>query len=270
MAGSRPDAIVTDLDGTLLKNRTEMGREDAAAILRLKEMGVPVVVCTGRHLIGTRPLMAELGLEFAICSNGSHCRDFLTGEDLFLTLMDRDAAGRLTRWLAEEKVEFLLHARRRIYYTSGTKPPAHYHLLEGEDGGVITPETSLENEEVLKILAVRCDEKAVLKKAREMFREEMTICSSEAFFVDFNAAGVTKGNGLRRLAEQKGWRMKNILALGDNSNDLPMLEAVGMSAVPGDGLPQVKAAAGFVTAPCGENPLTAAVRHFWPTLLEGI
>ena len=40
----------------------------------------------------------------------------------------------------------------------------------------------------------------------------MGICSSEREFVDFNPAGVTKGNGLRRLAAMKGWRMENILA----------------------------------------------------------
>lgn len=270
MAGDRPDAIFTDLDGTLVTQRTEIGKEDIATVHRLKELGIPVVVCTGRHVIGTRPVMAELGLELALCSNGGHCRDFRTGEDIFTDLIDRDTAGRLVRWLSGEKVEFLVHALRRLYHTPGTETPAHYHLLEGEDGGEITPETSLAREDVLKVLAIRCDEKALVEKGKRIFsEEELTICSSEGFVVDFNAAGVTKGSGLRRLAGSKGWRLENILALGDNNNDLPMLELTGMSAVPANAQPDIQAAAAFVTSPSGKDPLTAAVRHFWPDLLQG-
>ena len=130
---------------------------------------------------------------------------------------------------------------------------------------------SLEGLEILKLLAVQCDETKVVAQGETLFsKEELAICSSEREFVDFNPAGVTKGNGLRRLAAMKGWRMENILAMGDNFNDQTMLEAVGKSAAPANGMEQIKALAGFVTVPSGENPLAAAIDHFYPGLLEGI
>ena len=64
---NRPDAIFTDLDGTLLGPDKKVGKQDAAAIRRLKELGIPVIICTGRPILGTRLVTAELGLGLPLC-----------------------------------------------------------------------------------------------------------------------------------------------------------------------------------------------------------
>ena len=68
METKRPDAIVTDLDGTLLGPDKQVGERDAAAIRRLTRLGIPVVPGTGRPIFGIGPLMEELGPNTA--SNG--------------------------------------------------------------------------------------------------------------------------------------------------------------------------------------------------------
>lgn len=264
----RPDAIFTDLDGTLAGPDKRVGERDAAAIRRLKELGIPVIPCTGRPILGTLLVMEELGLPLAICSNGGCCYDFARERILFATEMDHRVAHRLLAWLEEEGVEYLLHAPRRIFRSRGAKTPPHYLLRGEEDGGVITSGTPLEGERILKILAVLCDEGEVIRRGRERFApEELTICSSERYYVDFNPPGVNKGAGLRRLAERMGWDPANIFAMGDNYNDLSMLEQAGMSAAPASAIPEARAAAGFVTAPNGEDPLAAALEHYWPGLV---
>ena len=65
METKRPDAIVTDLDGTLLGPDKQVGERDAAAIRRLTRLGIPVVPGTGRPIFGIGHLMEELGLELA-------------------------------------------------------------------------------------------------------------------------------------------------------------------------------------------------------------
>lgn len=265
----RPDAIFSDLDGSLLGPEKQVGEKDAAAIRRLTELGIPVIVCTGRPILGARQVMEMLNLDLAVCSNGGCCHNFREGKTLFATAMDHSVAHRLITWLAEEKVCYLLHAPDRIFASAEAIMPPHYLLRGRENGGELTPDTPLDGLQILKILAIRCDAAKILAKARKLFSpEELSVCSSEVGFVDFNPSGVNKGRGIRQLAGQMGWRMENILALGDNDNDLPMLEAVGMGAAPASGRPEVLAAADYVASPCGENPLTQAVEHYFPELLR--
>ena len=58
--------------------------------------------------------------------------------------------------------------------------------------------------------------------------------------------------------------------MGDNYNDRTMLETVGLGVVPGNGEAEIRPLAKYVTTPNGENPLSAAIDHFFPGLLEGI
>jgi len=175
-------------------------------------------------------------------------------------------------WLLGEGIPFLIHTPARTYRSPGAERiPKYDARCREEKRFYLTPGMSLEGLDILKVLAVQCDEAAVLARARAIFPEdELAICTSEAEFVDFNPAGVTKGSGLRRLAELKGWRMENILALGDNYNDQAMLEAAGKTAAPASGAEGIRALAGFVTTPNGEDPLAAAIDHYYPGLLEGI
>ena len=271
MTTKRPDAIVTDLDGSLLGPDGKVGKRDLTAIRRMRELGVPVLPGTGRPPIRARSLVQELGLELALCSNGGCCYDFAQGTSIFLSAMDHGIAQRLMDWLLGEEIPFLIHTPARTYRPPGAERIAKYDDRCEEERFSFTPGMSLEGLEILKLLAVQCDETKVVAQGETLFsKEELAICSSEREFVDFNPAGVTKGNGLRRLAAMKGWRMENILAMGDNFNDQTMLEAVGKSAAPANGMEQIKALAGFVTVPSGENPLAAAIDHFYPGLLEGI
>lgn len=271
MTTKRPDAIITDLDGSLLGPDGKVGRRDLAAIRRMRKMGIPVLPGTGRPPMRTRPLVKELGLELALCSNGGCCYDFVREAPVFLTTMDHGIAQRLMDWLLAEEIPFLLHTPARTYRSPGAERIAKYDTRCREVFFSLTPGMSLDGLDILKLLAVRCDEAAVMAQAETIFsKEELAVCTSEAEFVDFNPAGVTKGSGLRRLADRMGWRMENILALGDNHNDRTMLEAVEKSAVPASGMEKIKEMAGFVTAPCGEDPLAAAIDHYFPGLLEGM
>lgn len=265
---NRPDAIFTDLDGTLLGPDKKIGERDAAAIRRLGELGIPVIPCTGRPIQGARPVTEELGLGLAVCSNGGCCHDFAQDKTLHTVGMDHGVAHRLMVWMEGKGIHYLLHAPGRIYGSPGTLPPDHYLFLENEWGGTVTSESPLAGMEILKLLAVQCDEKAVVRAGQAVFApEELTICSSEATFVDFNPPGVTKGAGVRWLAERMGWDPKKVIAIGDNYNDLSMLELAGMAAVPAGAIPEAKALADFVAAPCGENPLSAVLAHFFPGLV---
>lgn len=268
-----PTAIITDLDGTLVGEDQTIGNRDRAAILRLRELGIPLLPGTGRPPINVRGVVEKLGLEMALCSNGGCCYDFSREETVFARFMETDVARRLIRWLRERGLLFIIHTPTYTYRSPGAEVVPRYDVScnKEEPLHVLTPELPLEELQVLKILVVECEEQQVMAQLQKDFSErELTTCSSQTTFVDCSPPGVTKGSGLIRLAAIKGWRLENILAMGDNFNDQTMLEAAGKSAVPASGEAEIRALAKFVTSPCGEDPLAAALDHFYPGLLEGI
>lgn len=270
---NKPDAVISDLDGSLLARDQSVGERDRAAIRRMLELGVPVLPGTGRPPIRVRELLEELGLTLALCSNGGCCYDLDRDDLLFSRFIETDPARRLIDWLLDRGQLFLVHTPRRTYRSPGAEVlPRYDNRGWGEEPlHRLTRETPLEELQILKVLVVECDvAKTLAGLQREFSQGELTFCTSEESFMDCNPPGVSKGEGLRRLAAMKGWRMENIVALGDNFNDKTMLEAAGKSAAPADGAAEIRALAKFVTAPCGEDPLAAALEHFYPGLLEGI
>ena len=272
MTINKPDAIISDLDNSLLQPWDKwVGDRDAAAIRRMTELGVPVLPGTGRPPIRVRELVQGLGLELALCSNGGCCYDFGRKEAVFVKMLEPAVAHRLVDWLLERGLLFIIHTPSWSYRSPGAECVPQYDGHCDEERFILTPEIPVESLEVLKVLVVQCDDKAVLAQLREIFSADvMSLSISEPGFVDCGPPAVDKGTGLRRLAEIKGWRLENILAMGDYYNDKTMLEAAGKTAVPASGVEGIKAMAGFVAPPCGENPLAAAIDHFYPGLLEGI
>ena len=268
MTQKKPDAVVTDLDGSLLGPDHKVGPRDREAIRRLLELGVPVMPGTGRPPIGCRPLAKELGIRLILCANGGCSFDLAESRVLSAAFMDHGTARRLLDWLFRENYNFLIHTPWQILRSPGASHIARYELRGPEEDGLVTPDSSLEGLEILKVLIVGCDGPAVCARARRVFSpEELTICSSDSLLVDFNPPGVNKGRGLRAMARSMGWDLGNVLALGDNYNDREMLEAVGLSAAPATAVPEILSAAKYVSAPCGENPLSQAVEHYFPGLL---
>ena len=90
----------------------------------------------------------------------------------------------------------------------------------------------------------------------------LVLTSSIPDNIEVNAQGADKGSALRALAERLGIPREKVMALGDNGNDVTMLQYAGVSVAMGDGSPEAKAAARFLTAPHDQNGLAQAVRQY--------
>ena len=80
--------------------------------------------------------------------------------------------------------------------------------------------------------------------------------------VELNISSATKGNALRRFAESFGHTLANCMAFGDGMNDLSMIEAAGTGVAMANAVPEVKAAADYITLSNDECGVSAALRHF--------
>lgn len=114
-----------------------------------------------------------------------------------------------------------------------------------------------------KIVALTESDREGLAAAQVRIRREfpeVSISSSWWNNFEVNPAGADKGAALTRLAGWLGIPMAQVMAIGDNSNDVPMLRAAGYAVAMGNATQEARAAATHVTLPCQEHGVAAAIR----------
>jgi Cof subfamily protein (haloacid dehalogenase superfamily) len=110
-----------------------------------------------------------------------------------------------------------------------------------------------------KILVVGADEETT-KLLRS--RPDLETAASTGNFLDVMKVGSTKGNGLMMLADRLGIPRENTFAIGDNENDLPMLQMAAHSIAMGNSREDIKACCDYVTSNCDEDGFAKAMREY--------
>ena len=94
----------------------------------------------------------------------------------------------------------------------------------------------------------------------ERFGSEIVAMQSNARYGEIVNPGVSKAEGLRRLAEKLGIAIEDTMAIGDSYNDLPMLKAAGHSVAMGNAVPEVKEVCNYETGRCEDFGFAQAIR----------
>ena len=94
---------------------------------------------------------------------------------------------------------------------------------------------------------------------RQRLGGELSASRSQAHYLDITRLGADKGHGLKRLAAVMGIPLNQVAAIGDGSNDLPMLNMAGLAMAMGNGVDELKTLAVFVTTSNDENGFAQAV-----------
>jgi Cof subfamily protein (haloacid dehalogenase superfamily) len=254
------DALVLDMDGTLLDDADHLSPRTAAAIQRVRQRGVKVMLATGRSHQGVRAIARELELDIpSIVFNGAGVYDL--HEDRLLSCYT----------LPESLVEALIaHARANALEPVVARAEGQYarmaqpdeqSLLKGFAHIEQRPEAELPRADVLRTtlfsqhhresIALYGDVQRVLAgypaycthfalAALPGFR------SSHAQVVDVQPDCAGKAEALKLLADRFGITPDRVVAVGDAGNDVPILRAVGLGVAMGNAPPAVQAVAARV------------------------
>ena len=93
-------------------------------------------------------------------------------------------------------------------------------------------------------------------------RTRYTVLKSAPFYLELLDKRVNKGTGVQALAEVLGLKPENVMAIGDQENDMAMLHYAGTGVAMGNAIDAVKAVADFVTKTNGEDGVAHAIKHF--------
>lgn len=246
--------IALDLDNTLLNSKKNISATNTAVLKQLHQQGKRIVLCTGRALTLIKPWLQQLDLtqptDYSITYNGGLIQNNVTNEILSQTVLTKTDIAILYR--DARKLDFPLDVLGidGVYSLMelGKSDYENYlkHQLPFKN---LTFEQLPEHEVYGK--AVCATTKAVVQRIRYQLspatQEKFQIVPSRREMLEFMPAGVNKAAGLKQLLAHFGDDFSNLMAFGDEENDLEMIQAAGIGVAMENAIPQVKAVAQAVT-----------------------
>ena len=265
--------VVSDLDGTLLDDQNKVSDENQAAVAELASQNIGFTLATGRPDLMTRTYVKQLGIQFpVIACNGTIIRDCSSEEILYRQNLLAEDTLELIQWLTGRQLDFLCYTPEGVYFPRHSKRIGkfyRYNLDAAQTGVRLVPTGELEGQEIrlaeeglLKIMVVVPSLENYNDVQAKL--EQMPDCAgiySMSDAMDINFAGITKGSGLRKLAEILQIEASEIVAIGDNDNDIPLVSQTGLGIAMGNATPALKAACSHVTTSNTESGLAEAIRR---------
>lgn len=222
--------IATDLDGTLLAGKSNLPEENIRALKRAMNAGVRVVLSSGRIIEAMTALAEKIGVNSPlIVYNGAMVYDPNTDEILYGKTIPCAAAVEALQYIERSGVHVQACPGRGYFFPEENAWTAYYQDKVGPRGQAIhQPLSRWLKDDVYKLLCL--GESAFLERlAGELAPKfpDISFIKSGETHLEVVRKGVDKSDGLRFLGQRLGIAPEEILAFGDEQNDLGMLDYAG-------------------------------------------
>ncbi|HYF75255.1 MAG TPA: Cof-type HAD-IIB family hydrolase [Candidatus Nitrosocosmicus sp.] len=272
--------LVSDMDYTLLNKDKKVSERNRAAVKKAIDKGVHMVVATGRIYTSARVYARLLGVSTPIiASNGAIIREAAFGNPLdtektiFKDVLTKEAVEEMARLSHKYGLFCHFFTEDTIYAEKLVNVSQRYtewnHYLGAEDQVKIKivddVKKAIEEDKVQILKAVVVDsDSSKIQSLRESIVETGMVSVSQSMKDNLEVMnkGVTKGNAVRILAEMYGIDREEIISIGDNENDISMIEYAGMGIAMGNAEEVLKKVANHVTGDYQEDGVAEAIERF--------
>lgn len=263
--------IISDYDNTLTNGKNKVPKEVEKAISEYVECGGIFAICTGRMLRSIMPQAKKLGLKGIIAANqGIVIADIESGKILKNGGMTANETALVCRAAEKFNQSINLYSGDNIY----TNIPKNNKYLKFY-------------EKVIRVKAIRVAEKlsdfaqkdnkiyqkvAILVAPKERERiynilnaelgDKFDVTCSANILVEISPLGETKGKAVEFLAKHFNVPIEKTIAVGDNLNDISMIETAGIGACVGNGVEELKRAADYVSLTSNEGGIAQIIARY--------
>jgi Cof subfamily protein (haloacid dehalogenase superfamily) len=265
-----------DIDGTLLNPEFQISPADMAALRRAHAHGVEVVVVTGRRHTFALPIVQQLGFDlWVISSNGAITRS-LAGETFHRDLLPAETCRKLCHHMREFRGNTVLTFDQE---TKGAIVLEHMNDLTASIQRwleknlqfidfVIPIEDCLTRDPVQAMFCgpIPRMQEALATIAASNLDDEITVLRTEYLgrdlsMLDVLNQGCSKGHALERWAGYRRIPRNEVMAIGDNYNDIEMLAFAGVPFIMGNAVEELRRPGWTVTLPNDQNGVAAAIEQ---------
>ena len=261
--------IALDLDGTLTNSRKEVTPRTRYALLEAQAQGKKVILASGRHPLGVYPIAHDLMLEqhggYIMSFNGGKIIECATNRTIVTKLFPREYLPDIINVLQDSNITIITWDDRRIFannkvndYTYVEKDVLKLEMVTADDflgaikfdvNKILLAGEPDELDEYQKILMKRYD-------------GLLEIYKSAPYFLEIMPFGVSKGSMLPLLLDKLGINRDELIAFGDNYNDMTMIGYAGMGVAMGNGEPEIKKIANYVCKSNDEDGIAETLQKF--------
>ena len=227
--------LAIDLDGTLLNSFHDISEKNMQAIKEAQDNGIKVIIATGRPEQLVKSIVKKLDIkDDIIVSNGGVIGHPFKKDSMFSKTLDETIVKTVVDYCEDRDIIYLIYTKSAII----SRPNFRVDFFQNrnkdlpEDEHVIFEDISVVedvyNTKPNKILIVEENQEKFLK-AKEYFKtiDHTSVVSSQTTFIDVSPENVSKGKALELYAKHLGIHQDEVAAIGDQDNDISMLEYAG-------------------------------------------
>jgi Cof subfamily protein (haloacid dehalogenase superfamily) len=259
--------LAIDLDGTTLLPEGVLGDRTRDCLRKLISKGMHIIIATGRAIEASEKYRSAIGAEGPmVFFNGAEVADVPSGKVLHTDLISLDVVEFGTDIARELGIHYQVYLPAGISPDTGKQDPKQkWEALLIEKYG---PEAEMYHKHT-GIIAIVKDLKSIAalplegcikgmfiadpslhdkvrQKFKERFGDKIDIVRSYPTFLEVINNGVSKGEGLKIAMEHRGLKPEEVIAFGDEENDVPMFPIAGFAAAPENAREKIREQADFV------------------------
>lgn len=247
--------ITIDVDGTLVTPLKRLTKKNKEAIKKAKKEGIHIALVSGRPFTSMIHLIEELDLaqkgHFTICQNGSYIYDNFTRKPMFgtyqrpkdLFVIDEMLEGYKLELSSMDDAGFYTRHKNPNFYTKmdarinklPLKTIAYEDWPEDKDFGRFL------------ILGAASEISHFIKNMPKELKENYYPVQTAPFLIEVMNKNTNKGYAIGQMIEKLGLDMSEVMAIGNEKNDIPMLEEAGFAVAMGNAVEELKVHADFIT-----------------------
>ena len=254
--------IATDIDGTIIKSDFTDGVINC--VKKLTEAGIKVVLVTGRMHCSTRYVARELGLKTPIVSYQGGLIKSYDGTTLYQRNLPNMYAQPIIKWARNNNIHLNLYMDDKLYVEEDNDTIKQY--VEGKHiEYTVCSFDDLELNDINKILAIDYKDEQKVNLWVEELQETypaLYIVKSTPYFCEISNKDAKKSAGVDYLRKLWKFDKSEVLAIGDQNNDIELLKSGGIAVAMGNATDELKAVADFVTDTVDNDGFVKAVEKF--------
>lgn len=259
--------LVVDMDDTLLTDNHEISIENKTMLLKAQEMGVYVVLASGRPtsamIAYAKELQCDINNSYMISFNGSTITDLKADKVLFEHSLTKEQIHALYDFSQENKTHIITYLDGKIISETNSEFIDVEKNITGLELDIVSSFKDRVTSSAVKCILL--EEPTYLKNIEKLLKEampELSICMSKPFFLEAAPNGIDKAASVKVLAKKLNIHQNEIIAVGNAGNDLTMVQYAGLGVWVANVDPDLSSFGDVIVASNNNHGVAEVVRRF--------
>ena len=261
--------LVLDVDGTILNSKRELSKRTVATLVKIQQLGVRVALASGRPTHALMPIAEALKLNeykgYIISHNGALCTEAESGNVLFERRIDPQMVPHIEKIAQRTGLVLSYYNAGEVISTDITNP--HVQDEAAMNGMTLRQDDmiSINMDQWPCELMLVSDDEELLKGVDDYLQRHlsgvMDTIHSNPYYLEIVGYQVGKSYAMSVLVQKMGISMSEVLAIGDGTADVGMIQQAGVGVAMGNATQGVKQCADFTTLTNDQDGAAVAIER---------